>query len=215
MLFRVNYVSRRGTVDIVNTLHVKTKDANWIMGDNSDDPSAVIDEVDSALTATYRTLLDTSSVLDRITATQVPDPNNPTQVPAAAEKAKNLAGLRTLADENLPHELCGLLSLKSDKSGRYARGRMFLPPVEATNALSGESFLTTSNYWTNMGNLAAKIQGANFSDSSWSNLWNTTWTGRIVVYSRTRHMQNISPFTFNVKLVIPREHPSWLRSRRK
>lgn len=215
MLFRVNYIARRGTLDIVNTLHFLTKDETWLVGDGSDDPGEVLDHVDTGVTDKMTPLYDTSTVLDRITCVQVANPHVPSQVPTGAEKTKNVAGTRTLADENLPHELCGLLALKSDVSGRFARGRMFVAPVEATNALSVEGFLDTSNYWVRMQDLATRLEGLKLHTSPWQLEFWDEWSAKLVIYSRTRHLQNITPFTFPVTKVVPRNHPSFLRSRRK
>lgn len=219
MLYRVNFVSFVGTLQIVNVFHVRTNANDWIagaFGGADPHPSDLATEVDTALTTLYRAILGTNATLDKISVTTVPDPGNPSQVPTGGEKSVNLAGTRVLADLDLPPALCGHITWRTDSSGKSFRGRTFLPPIEKTGAVGSDLIRTTDAYYTAAVAFGDKILNAHLaSGSSWSSLWHDTWSGKFVVYSPTRHAAHTAPWTSQIKSYVMRREVGELRSRRK
>jgi hypothetical protein len=191
----------------VNTLHVHTTQ-------NDPSPGALSDEINTKMQAAYRNLLPTTYTFDSIDVQTVVNPNNPSEVPAAGSHALGIAGARTVADEDLPPRIGGLLSWKTDSIGRYARGRFYGPPLEKKAAISGDLIAAGDDYSTAMNAFGAMVTDANLSGgSSWSSLWLTTWQGKFVVYSPTRHKLNTSPYWFDIKSYAYTRRLAYLSSR--
>lgn len=83
--------------------------------------------------------------------------------------------------------------------GRSFRGRFFAPPLEGKTAVVADLISATNDYSTGLVAFADKVKDANLAaGGTWSTLWVSTWTGKFVVYSPTRHAQGSSPFTSDI-----------------
>lgn len=213
VLYRVNFVSHLGTVQVVNVLHCQTNDQLW-HGLYSDTPAQVAGELSSALATSYRAILPTTYTFDRIDVVEVPDPNDPTQVPSAATVLQGVAGTRTVANSDLPPPVCAVLKLKTGSVGRSFRGHLFMPPCESSANVVNDVFAGTSTYVTTIDAFAAKLNDSFSGGASWTTLWTTTWNAKLVVYSPTRHKQGINPVTSEIAAASCDRTVHWLRSRR-
>lgn len=213
MLFRLTFVTNSAYGGYDNTLHFVTKDSLWTNGDDSDDPEAVLDELDAALTTKYKAMIPTAHTLLRLSCTQVKDPNNPAQVPVIAELTKNEAGTRTYVDQDLPPQLCARIKLTTGKAGRNFRGRFFCPPLTDSSLILSGAIKTTGNFMTAANAFRAQLTDTTVVTGGWRTLWITTWSGKFVIYSRTRHRAQLSPTYEQVTGTAIPTDPSWIRSR--
>lgn len=215
MLYRVNFISSKGTLSAVNTMHVITSNTAWASPFDSGNPTpqALADEINTQLNTVYRAMMGVNWNLERITAVTVPDPNDPTQVPSAGEHAVGVAGSRSVADDELPSQACGLLSLRTAFAGRSFRGRMFLPPIESSNALTDKFINSGHAYTVAVNAFKTKLDDHFTGGGTWSSLWLATWEARIVVYSPTRHKRGDEPFFAPVTTTRYDRSVHWLRSR--
>lgn len=216
-LYRVNFVSKLGTIDIVNVLHVVTEsDVAWPLTPPNPSPAEVAAEVNSKVQAPYRSMLGANATLERISVSTVPKPGDPSQVPTVGEYAVGVAGARAVADPDLPPALCGHITWRTASAGKSFRGRSFCPPIEQKGEIEDNLLTTGGDYFLAMTFFADTIEDANLdSGSTWSSLWRDTWHGRFVVYSPTRHAADESPWTSDITVGVPRRDIGELRSRRK
>lgn len=214
-LFRANFISTVGSLQVVNVLHVATHDLHEWTATPDPNPQSVADELDTQLTTLYRAMLPTEYTLLSIDVSTVGQPHNPAQVPAGYSKVKNLAGTRTTTNNDLPGACCAVVKLKTGLLGRSFRGHLFAPPCEATNQVVADKFSASGSYKVAVDAFAAKLTASFTSGAGWSSLWSDTWAAKIVVYSPTRHARNDTPFASNVKTALCDGSVHWLRSRLK
>jgi hypothetical protein len=111
--------------------------------------------------------------------------------------------------------MCGLLSLRTAFAGRSFRGRMFLPPLESATDLTNNLIDVGSTYTTAVNAWKAKLDDSFGGGGTFSSLWNSTWSARVVVYSPTRHRANADPISADLTSVRYDRSAHWLRSRAK
>lgn len=219
MIHRVDFVSSKGNLQVVNTFHVVTHDASdWTETFDAANPhpTTIADEIAAGLVTEYRALLGTTYMFERISVATVPSPVNPSQVPTVGEHAVNLAGTRVLADEDLPPALCGHITWRTSRSGKSFRGRSYLPPIEKTGAIGSDLIRTTDAYYTAAVAFAEKVLDSGESGApGWSDLWESEWEARFCVYSRTRDAQSAEPVFGRILTYVMRREVGELRSRRK
>lgn len=217
MLYRVNFIAVHATerVDVVNTLHVNASVKPFYQLVADPTPKEVADEIYTQLGVLWRACLATTYNFDRVSVSTVVDPNDPEQVPETGEHTVSLAGTRPVADSDLPPTVCGLISLRTGKAGRSFRGRMFMPPIENKSALQNNLINATDAYDDNLEVFRGKLDDALGGGSTWSTLWMSTWSMKVVVYSPTRHGRALTPFYSDVKATKYDRSVHWLRSRRK
>lgn len=213
VLFRVNFISHLSTLQVVNVLHAQTNNDLWSPG-GSDTPQAVVNEIASALAASYRAILPTTYTFDRIDCVEVPNPNDPTQVPRAATSLQNVAGTRVVSNSDLPAPVCAVLKLKTGSVGRSFRGHLFMPPCESSSQIANDVFTGAGTYIPPIDAFAAKLNDSFSGGASWATLWLTTWDAKLVVYSPTRHRQGVNPVTSEIVAASTDRTVHWLRSRR-
>lgn len=215
VLFRVEFISHAGTLQVVNTLHVLANGDPWTHGGDPT-PTQVADEINTKMQALYLNMLTPAYTFDRIHVVQVPNPNDPSQVPTAGEHNENLAGARTVGDSDLPPRIGGLLTFRTGLVGRGFRGRMFCPPLEKKAAIVADLIAPADDYTVAMNAFGAKVVDANLaSGSTWSTLWTDTWHGKFVTYSPTRHKQGNTPFTADITSYTNTRRLAYLSSRDK
>lgn len=210
-LYRVTFVSTKGTLEVVNTFHVA---ASPVGTNDPPTPAVLANEISGQLSAIYREMLTPSYTLDRIDAITVTDPNDPTQVPVGGTKSVQGAGARAVGDEDLPPRIGGLISWRSAFVGKSFRGRTFLPPVEKRVALSNDLIADGDGYSTAARGFANKIMDANLaSGSGWASVWTDTWHGKFVIYSPTRHKHGTAPWWVDITGYRYDRKLAYLRSR--
>lgn len=217
MLYRINFISHKGSLQVVNTLHMVTADVAWWEAFDTDnpDPVDVANEVDAQLTTLYRAMLRSTYTLDRISVVTVGQPGNAAQVPSAGEKAIGALGTRSGTGEDLPPQMCGLIGLRTSHAGRSFRGRMFCPPAESVPEVGSDQWVLAGNYGVAINAFRAKLDDNVGGGTSWSTLWQSTWNARFVVYSPTRHQRNQTPFYTPIQATRFDGSIHWLRSRAK
>lgn len=192
MIYRVNWISTKGTLEVVNTQHVFADGDAWLDPDPT--PQEVADEIYANIGLHYRNMLDDSYTLDRLDVTTVTDPNQPDQVPLSGSHAVGVAGNRASTNEDLPPRIGGLITWRTGLGGRNFRGRMFCPPLESSAEVEADLIKSGQAYSNAINNFAAAVQVGNLSSGSgWSTAWIDTWHGKFVVYSPTRHKLGLSP----------------------
>lgn len=150
----------------------------------------------------YRNMLTTGYVLDNVTTNTVEE--------EGVEPGEGIAisggqGTRAAGDTKLDAGICALLSLKTATPKKYARGRIFLPPVvDAAQLQAGGGFSGGGSYWTAVQAFRSSLD-AGFSQGD------TTYTP--VVFSRTQLSRGFTPYHFNVVLSVASLKPHYLRSR--
>lgn len=217
MLYRVNFVARVGTVDIVNTFHVVTANRFWgpfAPGDPS--PTELADEIHTRLTSKWLAIAGTNLTLDRISVMTVTDPNDPAEVPEGGEHTVNLPGTRTVTSPDLPTPICGRVTWTTGFAGRSFRGRSFMPPIEVPGVFVADVIPATSSYRTAIVAFCDEVKNANLSSGGgWTTLWRDTYDGKFVVYSPTRAKLLLDPWASDITGYTVRPDASFLRSRRK
>lgn len=212
MLYRVNFLSHLGTLEVVNTLHAYSTEAYTI----TPTPTAqqLAEELEINLATLYRAMLATTYTLDSIDVQTVPDPNDPAQVPTAGSSGVSLLGTRTVANSNLPNRIGGLLSWNTGFTARYARGRMFTPPVEVDSAFTSDLLSASSSYVVACNAFADAVLAANAETpgAPWSGNW-TTWGLKFYVYSRSRHRAGQNPNLFEITGYTNARRAAYLSSR--
>lgn len=217
MIYKASLIAVKSTKTCVCTLHLRTADTDWadLIDTSNPSPLDVANELDGQLRTLWLNLLHTSWTFDRIAVTTVGNPNNPSQVPSAAEKAIGVAGARPGSNTDLPDQMCGLLSIKTGLAGRSFRGRIFLPPIEVSGEVVADTLTTGGNYSTAVAALQTKLLDSFGGGSTWSTLWRDTWHMKVGVYSPTRHRQGFTPFFTNATATRYDRSIHWLRSRAK
>lgn len=166
------------------------------------DPTAWANDIYTHLGTTYRNMLTTNYLWDNITTNTVPEPGAD---PAEGIHLVNLAGTRSAGDTRLDQGLCALLSLKSNTPKKYARGRLFLPPVlDSAQLQAGAGFAGAGTYWT-------AVQAFRVALEAGFTIGDTTYGP--AVFSRTQLLRGASPYRFPVVTTVAALAPHYLRSR--
>lgn len=144
----------------VNTFAVKVEATGPDLTEAS--MTKVVDEINTWLTTKYRDCLHGALTFAEIAIRRIlPDDGS------LAVHAVNATGtLFAPGGQQLPRELCLLLSVKTDDNSRSGRGRMFLPSPRVV-AFLGDVFQwsTTTDYWSNAGVFAtALLAGHDFTE---------------------------------------------------
>lgn len=193
MLFRLNWIYTKGTIECVTTLHVQADGDDF--NDPNPSPQEVADEVFGNLNLHFRNVLHDSWVLQELSCTTVTDPNNPDQVPVQGTHVSGAPGNASAASEDLPPRICGMIGWRTGLGGRSFRGRSFMPPLEDSAQVTDDLITNNAAYDNAIENYATNVQVANLSGGGgWTTGWTDTWHGKFVVYSPTRHKLGLDPF---------------------
>lgn len=206
-LFRCALHSQHSSgVDIVNTWHVRTDDGALGLFDAS--AADVADALTDVLVTPYRACMTAAYTLLSLSATEVLPPGS-TDVPDTSGNTIALAGTQTTTGDQLPVPTCLLATIYSSAAIRSGHGRIYLPGGVAASSLNASGrWDPASGTWTAAGTfLTALIAG-----HGWT-AWLGSETIKAVVYSRTRHAANLSPYYFDASTYTRRDAPHWLRSR--
>lgn len=159
---------------------------------------------------TYNTLVPTNCTVLDVTASDEENPLAPTAVRHGGVHAVGAAGGRTVVNFDLPTELCGVMSFRTDVYGRGFHGRSFLPPIYTPAALGSKKFVHTQEYY-----VAAMAWGNKLMETiSGAATWSTsTWNARLCVYSRRYRALGAANWWADVKSFQVRDQPHFLRSR--
>lgn len=205
MIYRVNWLWSSSLIaQGVCTQHVFDAEPWDPVGGNV---GLVATTVDAQLTTLFRAMLHTTHTLHEINVSTVRDPNDLSQVPVSSIIGLSLAGTRATADSNLPGRIGGLINWRTGYTPRYARGRMFTPPVEnagdvVSNLLSVGGSMSLS--MTAFGNRV--LDGNRIGPGAdYGGAWDSEELA-FVVYSRTRHKLGAAPNVFTIN--------SWSNTRR-
>lgn len=186
-----------GGVLIVNTFHLEvdtlSSPPNW---------TSVATDVDTWLTTLYRAMCGTNMTIQDLTVT---DETYPGSTLGQGLHNIALAGTRTVADSDLGFGLCQVVSLKSAVTKRYARGRMFLPPAQASATAAGSGLWATGNaYWTAATAFFNALLAGHTAGS-------TTYSP--IIFSKSQLNKSLTPYTFTVTAYTQNPHQLYLRSR--
>lgn len=212
MIYRINFVSFKDRLEVVNTLHV------WADGDfvSNPDPSAqqVADEVSGHLNLQYRGMLGAEYTLDRIDCVTVTDPNQPSQVPSAGSHSVQSPGLHAGSNVDLPPRIGGMVQWRTGNVGRSFTGRFFCPPLENSTEIAAD-LITAGGAYSTAVNLftGTVLDGSLSGGGSWGSLWTDTWHGYFGVYSPTRHKRGEAPFLSRITGATYKRHLAYLSSR--
>jgi hypothetical protein len=183
----------RDDTEIVNVLHIEK---------DGDSASGALDVWNDHAHDLYLAMVHDQSVLNDVTATQVPEfsTDHPTD---QAVRSYEENGTAPYSDQGkLSPAVCLLAQLKTAKRGRRYRGRMWMPPPYSSNELDDPGKFTTggSSY---LGKCTAFLEAwAPFSHDGWQSC----------VYSRANVAIDASPFEHITDFALPNvQH--WLRSR--
>lgn len=171
-------------------------------GGSEPDPNDVADGIWGHVGASYTGhVLDTAHIDELVVSEQTVPP----AIGVAGSHTINVPGLASSYSGDMPRALCPLVNLHTGTRSRSARGWTFLPPITAVAELSSGKW--TSAFLTTFGALAAL-----FADSlTLGSLFPTTLNP--VVYSRKRHLEGATPYTFKLTSTSINPEPAWLRSR--
>lgn len=195
MSIRGSYVD--GTL-AVPSLHYQT---DVPPGGDEPDPDDVATGVWGVIGTTYLAACRAFTVHQVVATEQVLPPDIPAQGLKSVEAGGTLAG----SDSNLPYGLVPIVNLRTDVASRSSRGHIVLPgPVDSTSFTAG---LWNTAHQTAYNALAAKL------DDSFD--LGTLFITHVnpVVYSRKRHKDGLTPYTFRVSSASLNTTPHWLRSR--
>jgi hypothetical protein len=204
--WRCSYQSALGTIDVVNTFHVKA-DPTGIADDRGAEDVAA--DVDSWLTALYRALTPTLITLQTLTVREELAPGS-TDIPAEFVHALSGAGTFSTA-EDLPYELCLHVKAQTSAAIRSGHGGMFMPPVMHFPALSGNgrSWNPLGAYWVAVG----AFFDALLDGHDWTTDLDLSGHLSYVIYSHTRRLRAEPNYAFDVTGYTRNPRPTWLRSR--
>ena len=141
------------------------------------------------------------------------DPFGSPQLPYAGSHAVNQAGTLSGLDAREGWGVCAMIKFKTDRVGRSARGRMFLPPFKNSAYMTDGFLLATSGaYKTAVDAFRQKLADSITSTPPWINDW-IGWDASFVVYSRTLHEREAPNWWFDIKSFVLDTNCHYLRSR--
>jgi len=211
MIFRVDVRSHKGTIQIVNTFHVRSGDDDVWETPDPDEPGNVADAVNGVIQSTYRGMLTDTWTLDGFFVSSVPDPAVEGDVVYAGEHDLALAGLREPADEDLPPTLCARITWTTDASGKSFRGRTFAPPAEYRQSFLADQWSTEDPYWAAL--LAFRDDVVDVSSGTGFDQSGDGGNLKFGVYSLRRRIALQTPFFSVIRAGIVRPDPSLMHSR--
>ncbi len=181
----------------VNTFHTRvavlTDPPNW---------TNIATDLDTKFTTLYRAIVASNCVVHDLTVT---DEDYPGSTLGQGFKSIEAAGTRTASDSFLGGAPCMVVALKSTVTKRYARGRMFMPPIVGSSALASDSSFATANaYYT------AITAFMNALIAPWS-AGSTDY--QTIVYSKRQLEQGLTPYAFNVTNYARSPQMRYLRRR--
>lgn len=203
-IYRFSYQGHEDTgVAVVNSLHYQTDLSIFASEPSADN---ILSSVSSHLLTAYRACIPGNITVDSAELREEL-PLSDTSVPASASLNIALVGTLNMTTAALPDAMCMIVKLRSNAALRSARGYIALPSPR------DRSYLSTSRAWTGVYLSAAQTLAALLDDDITLGSPFAQAGLHPVVYSRTRHDRNESPWTFQVVEAIPRTVPSWRRSR--
>lgn len=126
-----------------------------------------------------------------------------------AEEALSIVGTRgTISGDHLPPEACLWLAFKSDVASRSARGGTHLPPIVDASELN-----SVGEWDTGLVNAAGMVALTDSIKDDLNDVFASTGDILPVIYSRTRRSRGQSPFTFDLKSIVPSSKVRWLTRR--
>lgn len=202
-IYRFSYVGLSDTgVQVVNDLHYHVVPP---LAGSQPDPADVLAGIDGHLRTAYRACLSLGYNVNSAELRQMVAPWE-SDIPVAASLNVNQAGTLAQSDTKLPVPMAAIVKLRSNAALRSGRGYLALPSPRQSTYI-GNDGKWTGTFATNMQTLAALLDDVlELGSVDPSHAYP-------VVYSRTRHERNESPWWFDVVEGIPRQVPSWRRSR--
>lgn len=182
---------------IVNTFHLVLAAATAIS-----DWNAVANEINTGVGTEYKNVLNNGVRWNDILVQTEPVADPGTSV---GVKNINAVGTRVPADAGLGLATTALAAVKTNTPKRYARGRMWLPPMVGKAALTTGGLVDQTNayYTTAVAFLNKLLSGFSVGGNDYS------W----IIYSKRQADQGFSPDSFEVTGYVIRTEPHYLRSR--
>ena len=182
----------------------------------SSEPSAatVLDQILQHYSSTGHNMSDWQGIMrnsTKLTKARVIEEVTPNsgELADTAEEALNVVGTRgTISGDHLPNEMCFWLAFKSDVASRSARGGTHLPSIIDASELN-----SIGEWDTGYVNATAMTSLINKIKDDLNDVFASTGDILPIIYSRTRRARSQSPYTFDLKSIVPSSKPRWLRRR--
>lgn len=210
--FEVIGLARDGVTQFMTTQHYQTD----LSGTDSEASAAtILDKVLSHYSSSahnlskFSAMMDTGSKLTRAVIREELLPSDES-LPETAEELLNVAGTRSFTGDALPTAMCVWVADKTGVASRSARGGSHVPPAyEPALLTAGGQWDAGTTYWT------AVLAYATARADGIENAFGLSGLSDIepVVYSRTRRIRTLSPFTFDYESCLASVIPRWLRRR--
>lgn len=208
-VWKVIFRGTDGGHQILNVLHVATSDS--LSG--APGASTLADTIWSNCGTQYLACCRTEMSVQSLDVVEVLDPYQVGGNPPAGSHAVNASGTLSGLDAKEGYGVCAMIRFRTDRSGRSARGRMFLPPFKNSAYMADGFLLATSGaYKTAVDAFRTKLADSLGPSSIWTTPWND-WDGRFIVYSRTLHQRDAPNWWFDIKSFVTDLNLHYLRSR--
>jgi hypothetical protein len=197
--YRAAFQSHDGEQSYVTVCH-------FLAHIGGNDPSDLADALKTGAfpTALYKTLA-TGGQCDAVTVTQIMS-HGDTTPPSQDTKVSTVAGGYSASGSDLPRDVCGLVRLHSNVSGRGTHGWIYGFPVQASSSILPSTGKLTSTYLTQLNAMSTAL-------NSVLSVTTAGDTYDLAVFSRARWARGESSFLFSVKATVPDPKYHYLRKR--
>jgi hypothetical protein len=203
-VLRVTLRALNGAEEQVNTYHYDIEDPSWDA--NNVDPQALADRFRDDVVPAFKALYSDSWFVQPVIVTEEKDPQNPTATRRQWNSGSPVAGTYSPGADLLPHQMCVVVTNKSDHIGRRYTGRNFyggaLTETQQNNGVWGSG-------WTDL--VQAVVDAIpKQPDLDVGYGWGSA---RYSVYSRTQRAANADPYLSEITSSLVRSSVHWLRRR--
>lgn len=205
-VYRFSLLGTRGGVETALTAHYQT---DLSVGDDEPSPSNVLDAIGDHHTTSATKWLSffdlsesdvtfhTASLVERVL---------PSEIASSAVDVIAHIGVNG-SPGSMPPELAAWIAVSGDEATRSARGGMHSGPITRSAAFSGGRFDATSTLGLSMQTVCDQLLDS-FDTGGISGV-----AIHPVVYSRTRHIRGLTPYTFRITRAVVSTKPRFMRSR--
>lgn len=191
----------RGTEEVVTTLHYRMHTE----GLSTPSPQSLADAIRDGALGPYRALFHSDWTINPVTVVDEIDPLAPNDPRSGWTAGPGGGGTKSSDADTLPTAVTTVVTLRSDKIGRRATGRMFVPGSIAEADVTGGVFVGA---WQLM--VQALLDGIPHQPDVTGG---GTGTANWCVYSRTARAEGQTLYAFDIQSTVIRPQMRWLRSR--
>jgi hypothetical protein len=204
-MLQVAVRAHAGSDTQVNTFHYDLVNAP---GEPANEPQTLADRFRDDVMPKLQPLYQPAWTIGPVVVMDVKDPQNPDAPRQEWTSGSALLGTKTAASEFLPRACTVVATVKTDRVGRRATGRVFVGGDYDEADQNNGAWLTTTPTWADVGAYLDAIPRAPdlATGPSQSHAF-------LCVYSRTNRAQGNSWYSSGVQTITRRTQVKWLRSR--